>query len=130
MTVDQLASYVKQYWPTIKARLLAGKYPPQGVRAVDIPNPKGGTRQLGIPSVVDLLIQQALLQQLMPIFDPLFSYYSYGFRPGRSAHHSIKTARAPVAAGPSFCGLCRRRQHLCVQSLCERASDGAMLSAS
>lgn len=103
MTVDQLAGYVKQYWPTLKTRLLAGEYHPQGVRAVDIPKPKGGTRQLGIPSVVDRLIQQALLQQLTPIFDPLFSDYSYGFRPGRSAHQAIETARAHVAAGHRWC---------------------------
>jgi retron-type reverse transcriptase len=70
MTVDELAGYVKQYWPILKARLLAGEYHPQGARAVEIPKPKGGTRQLGIPSVVDRLIQQALLQQLTPIFDP------------------------------------------------------------
>ncbi len=103
MTVDDLADYVKQYWPILKTRLLAGEYHPQGVRAVDIPQPKGGTRQLGIPSVVDRLIQQALLQQLTPIFDPLFSDYSYGFRPGRSAHQAIETARAHVAAGHRWC---------------------------
>ena len=103
MTVEQLAGYVKQYWPTLKNRLLAGEYHPQGVRAVDIPKPKGGTRQLGIPSVVDRLIQQALLQQLTPIFDPLFSDYSYGFRPGRSAHQAIETARGHVAAGHRWC---------------------------
>ncbi|WP_426206972.1 group II intron reverse transcriptase/maturase [Pseudomonas sp. TWP3-1] len=103
MTVDDLADYVKQYWPTLKVRLLAGEYHPQGVRAVDIPKPKGGTRQLGIPSVVDRLIQQALLQQLTPIFDPLFSDYSYGFRPGRSAHQAIETARDHVAAGHRWC---------------------------
>lgn len=103
MTVDDLAGYVKQYWPTLQKRLLAGEYHPQGVRAVDIPKPKGGTRQLGIPSVVDRLIQQALLQQLTPIFDPLFSDYSYGFRPGRSAHQAIETARAHVAAGHRWC---------------------------
>ena len=103
MTVDNLADYVKQYWPTLKVRLLAGEYHPQGVRAVDTPKPKGGTRQLGIPSVVDRLIQQALLQQLTPIFDPLFSDYSYGFRPGRSAHQAIETARGHVAAGHRWC---------------------------
>ena len=103
MTVDQLAGYVKQYWPTLKVRLLAGEYHPQGVRAVEIPKPKGGTRQLGIPSVVDRLIQQALLQQLTPIFDPLFSDYSYGFRPGRSAHQATETARAHVVAGHRWC---------------------------
>jgi RNA-directed DNA polymerase len=83
--------------------LLAGEYQPQGVRAVDIPKPKGGTRQLGIPSVVDRLIQQALLQQLTPIFDPLFSDYSYGFRPGKSAHQAVETARTHVAAGHRWC---------------------------
>ncbi|MCX4063842.1 group II intron reverse transcriptase/maturase [Pseudomonas rhodesiae] len=103
MTVDQLAGYVKQYWPILKARLLAGEYHPQGVRAVEIPKPKGGTRQLGIPSVVDRLIQQAVLQQLTPIFDSLFSDYSYGFRPGRSVHQAIKTARAHVAVGHRWC---------------------------
>ncbi|SFO81662.1 RNA-directed DNA polymerase [Pseudomonas sp. NFACC24-1] len=103
MTVDQLADYVKQYWPIVKARLLAGEYHPQGARAVEIPKPKGGTRQLGIPNVMDRLIQQALLQQLTPIFDPLFSDYSYGFRPGRSAHQAIETARAHVVAGHRWC---------------------------
>lgn len=69
ITVDQLARYVKQYWPTLKSRLLAGEYHLHGVCAVEILKPKGGTRQLGIPSVVDRLIQQALLHKLTPIFD-------------------------------------------------------------
>lgn len=103
MTVDELAGYVKQSWPILKTRLLAGEYHPQGVRAVDIPKATGGTRQLGIPSVVDRLIQQALLQQLTPIFDPLFSDYSYGFRPGRSAHQAVEMARTHVAAGHRWC---------------------------
>ena len=76
---------------------------PQAVRAVEIPKPQGGMRQLGIPSVVDRLIQQALLQQLTPIFDPLFSDYSYGFRPGRSAHQAVEMARTHVAAGHRCC---------------------------
>ncbi|CAI8852612.1 RNA-directed DNA polymerase [Pseudomonas sp. IT-P44] len=90
---------MKQYWPILKNRLLAGEYPPQGVHNVEIPELKGGTRQLGIPSVVDRLIQRALLQQLTQLFDPLFSGYSYGFRPGRSAHQAIETARGHVEAG-------------------------------
>ncbi len=94
---------MKQYWPILKARLLAGEYHPQGARAVDIPKPKCGTRQLGIPSVVDRLTQQALLQQLTPIFDPLFSDDSYDFRPGTSAHPAIETARAHVAARHRWC---------------------------
>jgi retron-type reverse transcriptase len=89
MTVADLAGYVKQYWPTLKARLLAGEYHPQAVRAVEIPKPQGGTRQLGIPSVVDRLIQQALQQQLTPL-RPTVSDYSYGFRPGRSAHQAVE----------------------------------------
>ncbi|MFG0820270.1 group II intron reverse transcriptase/maturase [Pseudomonas sp. GLN_3] len=103
MTVADLAGYVKQYWPTLKARLLVGEYHPQAVRAVEIPKPQGGTRQLGIPTVVDRLIQQALQQQLTPIFDPLFSDYSYGFRPGRSTHQAIEMARAHVTAGHRWC---------------------------
>ncbi len=103
MTVADLAGYVKQYWPILKVRLLAGEYHPQAVRAVEIPKPQGGMRQLGIPSVVDRLIQQALLQQLTPIFDPLFSDYSYGFRPGRSAHQAVEMARVHVAVGHRWC---------------------------
>ncbi|MEF9900286.1 MAG: group II intron reverse transcriptase/maturase [Pseudomonas sp.] len=103
MTVADLAGYVKQYWPTLKARLLAGEYHPQAVRAVEIPKPQGGTRQLGIPNVVDRLIQQALQQQLTPIFDPLFSDYSYGFRPGKSAHQAVETARSHVGVGHRWC---------------------------
>lgn len=103
MTVFELAGYVKQYWPTLKARLLAGDYHPQAVRSVEIPKPQGGTRQLGIPSVMDRLIQQALQQQLTPIFDPLFSDYSYCFRPGKSTHQAIEMARAHVAAGYRWC---------------------------
>ncbi|WJN49431.1 group II intron reverse transcriptase/maturase [Pseudomonas asiatica] len=103
MTVADLAGYVKQYWPILKDRLLAGEYHPQAVRAVEISKPQGGTRQLGIPSVVDRLIQQALHQQLTPIFDPLFSDYSYGFRPGKSAHQAVEMARAHVASGYRWC---------------------------
>ncbi|MGU0876962.1 group II intron reverse transcriptase/maturase, partial [Pseudomonas aeruginosa] len=103
LPVAALAGYVKQYWPTLKARLLAGEYHPQVVRAVEIPKPQGGTRQLGIPSVVDRLIQQALLQQLTPIFDPSFSDSSYGFRPGKSAHQAVEMARAHVASGYRWC---------------------------
>ncbi len=103
MTVADLAGYVNQYWPILKARLFAGEYHPQAVRAVEIPKPQGGTRQLGIPSVVDRLIQQALLQQLTPLFDPLFSDCSYGFRRGRSAHQAVEMARAHVASGHRWC---------------------------
>ncbi len=99
MTVDQLADHLKQYWPTLRERLLAGEYHPSPIRAVEIPKPKGGTRQLGIPTVTDRLIQQALLQVLTPIFDPTFSASSYGYRPGRSAQQAVSAMKAHVTAG-------------------------------
>lgn len=85
MTVDQLEGYLKEQWPRIKEELLEGTYLPQPVRKVEIPKPDGGIRTLGIPTVVDRLIQQALQQQLTPLYDPHFSESSYGYRPGRSA---------------------------------------------
>ncbi len=98
MTVDELTSYLKRHWPTIKEKLLLGTYVPQQVRRVEIPKPGGkGVRHLGIPTVTDRLIQQALHQVLLPVFDPDFSDHSYGFRPGRSAHRAVRTARTYVS---------------------------------
>ncbi len=91
--------HLKQHWPTIKAKLLAGTYIPQAVRRVDIPKPQGGVRTLGIRTLTDRLIQQALHQVLSPIFEADFSESSYGFRPGRSAHQAVKAARQYVAEG-------------------------------
>ncbi|MBK5915152.1 group II intron reverse transcriptase/maturase, partial [Rhodocyclus purpureus] len=91
--------HLKQHWPTIKAKLLAGEYMPSPVRRVDIPKPQGGVRTLGIPTLTDRLIQQALHQVLSPIFEADFSDSSYGFRPGRSAHQAVKAARQYVAEG-------------------------------
>ena len=99
ITVSELKDHLKQYWPQIRAKLLAGAYVPSAVRRVDIPKPDGGVRTLGIPTVVDRLIQQALHQVLSPIFEPEFSEASYSFRPGRSAHQALKAARQYVAAG-------------------------------
>jgi group II intron reverse transcriptase/maturase len=99
MTAAELRGYLKTDWPRIKAELLADTYKPQAVRRVEIPKPDGGIRLLGIPSVVDRLIQQALLQVLTPIFDPTFSAFSFGFRPGRSAHDAVKLARDYIEAG-------------------------------
>jgi len=102
MTVDALKAFLVRHWPRIKEDLLAGRYRPQPVRRVDIPKPGGGTRTLGIPTVLDRLIQQAMHQGLGPLFDPGFSEASYGFRPGRSAHQAVLAARAHVAAGRRF----------------------------
>ncbi len=102
MTVGALKAFLVAHWPRIKEDLLAGRYRPEPVRRVDIPKPGGGTRTLGIPTVLDRLIQQAMHQVLSPIFDPDFSEASYGFRPGRSAHQAVLAARAHVAAGRRF----------------------------
>ncbi|WSH63604.1 reverse transcriptase domain-containing protein [Rhizobium ruizarguesonis] len=103
MTVAQLKPYLTEDWPRIKEDLLTGRYRPAPVRGVEIPKPGGkGMRQLGIPTVLDRLIQQAMHQVLMPIFDPDFSASSYGFRPGRSAHDAVVAARSHVAGGRRF----------------------------
>jgi group II intron reverse transcriptase/maturase len=100
MGVDELKPYLQGHWPRIKEQLLQGKYQPQPVLRVQIPKPGGkGVRKLGIPTVVDRLIQQAVHQALTPVFDPDFSTNSYGFRPGRSAHQALMQAREHVAGG-------------------------------
>ncbi|MBW8831001.1 MAG: group II intron reverse transcriptase/maturase [Burkholderiales bacterium] len=98
-TVLETGEYLKQAWPDIRAELLDGRYRPDPVRRVGIPKPGGGTRELGIPTVVDRLIQQALLQVLQPLIDPTFSEHSHGFRPGRSAHDAVLEAQQYVQAG-------------------------------
>jgi retron-type reverse transcriptase len=93
LPVSELKDHLKRHWPTMRARLLRGDYQPALVRGVNIPKPQGGVRMLGIPTVVDRLIQQALHQVLQPIFEPTFSDASYGFRPGRNAHQALRRAR-------------------------------------
>jgi group II intron reverse transcriptase/maturase len=97
--VSEFKGHLKQHWPAIKANLLTGRYVPAPVRRVDIPKPQGGVRTLGIPTLTDRLIQQALHQVLSPLFEAEFSTSSYGFRPGKNAHQALKAAQQHVAEG-------------------------------
>ena len=99
VTVKDLQAHLKERWDTVKAELLEGTYKPAPVRRVEIPKPGGGVRLLGIPTVMDRLIQQALLQVMTPIFDPYFSPNSFGFRPGKRAHDAVKQAQAYIQEG-------------------------------
>jgi RNA-directed DNA polymerase len=99
MTVNQLGDYLKQHWPAIREQLLNGTYRPKPVKRVEILKPDGGVRKLGIPTVLDRFIQQAVMQVLQQRRDPEFSDHSYGFRPGRSAHQAIAQAQQYISAG-------------------------------
>ena len=99
MKVGELSGYLKQHWPAIREQLLSGTYRPQPVRRVEIPKPEGGVRKLGIPTVLDRFIQQAVMQVLQSKWDPTFSEHSHGFRPQRSAHQAVAQAQQYIAAG-------------------------------
>jgi len=99
LDIEQTAQMVRVQWPQIRQQLLAGMYRPSPVRKVMIPKPDGSQRELGIPTVLDRLIQQATLQVLQPLIDPTFSQHSHGFRPGRRAHDAVKAARTYVQSG-------------------------------
>ena len=103
MTVGGISDYLKQHWPAIREQLLSGTYEPKPVRRVEIPKPDGGVRKLGIPTVLDRFIQQAVMQVLQRKWDGTFSEHSYGFRPGRSAHQAVAQAQQYIAEGYGWC---------------------------
>jgi RNA-directed DNA polymerase len=103
VTVGGITDYLKQHWPAIREQLLNGTYEPKPVRRVEIPKPDGGVRKLGIPTVLDRLIQQAVMQVLQRRWDPTFSDHSYGFRPGRSARQAVAQAQKYIAEGHGWC---------------------------
>ena len=99
MTIEEFPEYVFRHWEAIKTALLEGTYTPSPVKRVEIPKESGGTRALGIPSVLDRVIQQAISQVLTPVFDPHFSEQSYGFRPNRSAHQAVRKVEKDIREG-------------------------------
>jgi RNA-directed DNA polymerase len=103
MTVGGITDYLKQHWPAIREQLLSGTYEPKPVRRVEIPKPDGGVRKLGIPTVLDRFIQQAVMQVLQRRWDRTFSDHSYGFRPGRSTHQAVAQAQQYIAEGHGWC---------------------------
>lgn len=102
MTVEGLVAHLKAHWPTIRSSLVEGSYKPQPVRRVEIPKTGGGTRNLGVPVVLDRFVEQALLQVLQAEWDPTFSEWSYGFRPGRSAHQAVSQAQRYIREGHAW----------------------------
>ena len=103
MTVDELPEYLEQHWPAIREQLLKGTYEPKPVKRKEIAKPDGGVRKLGIPTVLDRFVQQAVQQVLQKRWDPTFSEYSYGFRPGRSTRQAVAQAQQYIAEGYGWC---------------------------
>lgn len=99
MTVEELPSHLKEHWLSIREKLREGEYQPSPIKRQEIPKPGGGMRKLGIPTVLDRFIQQAMQQVLSPIFEETFSEHSYGYRPGRNAHDAVKTAQGYIQEG-------------------------------
>lgn len=99
MTVQELADHLREHWPSIRTKLEEGRYQPSPIKRQEIPKPGGGSRKLGIPTVLDRFVQQAMQQVLSPIFEPTFSEHSYGFRQGRNAHDAVKAAQGYIQEG-------------------------------
>jgi len=134
MTVDDLTPYLATHWEVIREQLLAGTYQPQPVKRQEIPKPGGGTRTLGIPTVLDRFLQQCLLQVLQPQFDPTFSDHSYGFRPGRSAHQAVRAAQGYIQSGRRWVAdvdlaqfFDRVNHDVLMERLSRRIADGRVL---
>lgn len=134
MTVDDLTPHLAAHWEAIREQLLAGCYQPQPVRRQEIPKHGGGTRTLGIPTVLDRFIQQCLLQVLQPEFDPTFSEHSYGFRPGRSAHDAVRAAQKYIQSGRRWVAdvdlarfFDRVNHDVLMERLSRRIADGRVL---
>jgi retron-type reverse transcriptase len=102
MTVQEMRPWLKEHRPEVRAALDGGSYKPSPVRRVEIPKPDGGVRLVGIPRVIDRLIQQAIAQALTPLIEPRFSDHSYGFRPARSAHDAVKAAQTYIEEGDDW----------------------------
>jgi len=122
MTCDELPRYLRRHWEMIKAELLTGRYNPMPVRQKEIPKPDGGVRLLGIPTVLDRLIQQATAQVLQAIWDHTFSEFSYGFRPGRSQHMAIRKAQSYIKDG------CRWVVDLDLEKFFDRVNHDRLMS--
>src|SRR6266403_5059877 len=134
MTVNELPEFLKQHWPAIREQLLSGTYKPEPVKRVEMPKPDGGVRKLGIPTVLDRFIQQAVMQVLQRKWDRTFSDHSYGFRPGRSAHQAVAAAQQYIAAGYRWVvdldleKFCDRVNHdRLMAKIAERVSDKRLL---